>query len=76
MSPERLRGTQAPHPGVGGGEKSKKVRTRKTGKRDDVIRLEDLVPRRDVTGGAAKLLFGERVESRDGREPTGETRNI
>ena len=63
MSDERVRGRQVP--GLGGGEKSKKARTPKAGKRDEVIRLQDLAPRRDVKGGAEKLLFGERLETPD-----------
>jgi hypothetical protein len=29
------------------------------GSPDDAIPIKDLTPRRDVTGGSAKLLFGE-----------------
>jgi hypothetical protein len=63
MSEERGRGRQVRD--IGGGETSKKARTRKVSKRDEVIRLEDLAPRRDVKGGAEKLLFGERLETPD-----------
>lgn len=31
-------------------------------KGDEVIRLEDLAPQKDVQGGAGKRLFGERRE--------------
>jgi hypothetical protein len=41
----------------------KKGRPKSGGKRvRAVVRLEDLVPRRPVQGGARRLLFGERVD--------------
>jgi len=67
MSDERVRGRRGD---AGGVAKSKQARPAKVGKRDDVIPLEDLAPRRDVKGGAQKLLFGERVETRDGGDGT------
>jgi len=36
-------------------------KNRKTGK--NVILLEDLIPRKTVTGGSGKILFGERANS-------------
>lgn len=40
----------------GKGEKRKK-------KHDQIILVKDLAPRKDVQGGAGKLLFGERAET-------------
>ena len=40
----------------------KKEKTNKHTRHEDVILLEDLAPRKDVKGGAGKVLFGERVE--------------
>jgi hypothetical protein len=37
---------------------------KKRQKRRDVILLNDLAPRKDVRGGAAKRVFGERIEAR------------
>jgi hypothetical protein len=33
-------------------------------RRGDVILLNDLAPRKDVRGGAAKRVFGERIEAK------------
>jgi hypothetical protein len=36
-----------------------------SGRTEDMIRLVDLVPRADVTGGRGKLRFGERITQTD-----------
>jgi hypothetical protein len=35
---------------------------RRTGKSREIVLLADLAPRKDPTGGAGKLLFGEHLE--------------
>jgi hypothetical protein len=35
---------------------------RKTGKGPEIVLLADLAPRKDPTGGAGKLLFGEQLQ--------------
>ncbi|MGH7390642.1 MAG: hypothetical protein ACREM3_14455 [Candidatus Rokuibacteriota bacterium] len=40
----------------------KKKGARRRGKDLEVVLLADLAPRKDVKGGAGKLLFGERME--------------
>lgn len=42
-----------------------KNKTAKRTKDADVVLLRDLSPRQDVTGGAGKLLFGERRQPED-----------
>jgi hypothetical protein len=46
----------------------KKVKTEKT-KKKQIVLLEDLAPRKEVKGGAAKIVFGQSVGS---FPPTGE----
>ena len=43
-------------------------------KRKDVVLLADLAPRKDVKGGAGRLLFGERLAASEGADATDETR--
>jgi hypothetical protein len=38
----------------------------------DVVRLEDLAPRKAVTGGSSRILFGEQVEGVKEEPPTPE----
>jgi hypothetical protein len=40
----------------------RKEKRKKTRKERGVILLEDLAPRQAVTGGSAKIFFGQRVE--------------
>jgi hypothetical protein len=40
----------------------RKDKRKKTRKERGVILLEDLAPRQTVTGGSAKIFFGQRVE--------------
>lgn len=49
--------------------KPAKVRKEPLGK---IVRLEDLVPRQEVSGGGRKRLFGQEAAPRIRRKPGGE----
>jgi len=52
--------------GHGEGEPMSRGGATKRKRGDAVILLRDLAPRKDVTGGAGKRLFGERREPSEG----------
>lgn len=57
----------------------KRQERRKPGRKDAIVRIEDLAPRKDPSGGSGKMLFGQdaaRPETSRGKpETTGSKRS-